>query len=128
MSQRASKDILWTAQIGGVDMDNVLDLVYNRLDEEAKAIFVDIATVCANQPKHSMLGAWISIHGTRAPDWFDLLLKASLITVVQKDSELVDIIEIHDVLRDLGRKKVVGFSHIWSMQTYELMCSEVCCN
>lgn len=78
----------------------ILDLSFDRLRPEAREIFLDIASVCANRPKDFLVVAWTSIYDKPAGIFLDSLLSAALVTVVEGS------VRIHDVLRDLGREKI----------------------
>lgn len=86
-------------------------------------MFLDIATVCANKPLHSLLGAWENIYAEKPKDLvathFRKLVESSLITV-DPDSNVT----IHDLLRDKGREMVVKLpeykgTRLWDPLSYE---------
>lgn len=81
-------------------LPKVLDMSFDILEPKAKEMFLDIASVCANQPKVFLVAAWTSIHGDMADRFLNGLVDAALVSVVEET------VRIHDVLRDLGRKKL----------------------
>lgn len=69
-------------------------------------MFLDIASIFANKPKHLLLAAWTSIHGVAAELFFESLLSNSLLTVSNSQNSCEEVIQIHDVLRELGREQI----------------------
>lgn len=81
-------------------MKAVLDRSFNQLDRGAQEMFLDIASVCANRHKDSLLVAWRNCDAN-ADFNFRSLLNFSLISVV------LDTVKIHDILRELGKEKIL---------------------
>lgn len=115
----------------GDRMAAVLDLSFNGLHPSSQEIFLDIAGVCANKSRRSLVAAWTRIYGPAAKIHFKSIVDAALI------SEVDGLVRIHDVLQDLGREKIrtkyqktriwtedylqgsllVGYLHILTMQS-----------
>lgn len=85
---------------GGQAIRAVLDLSFDGLDTDAKEMFLDIASVCANKPLQYLVAAWESIYHKEAHFHLGNLISAALVSIVN------GCVQIHDVLRDLGRKKI----------------------
>lgn len=115
---------------------NVLKLSFDRLPDVSQKIFLDIATVCANQKRDLLLAAWDDIYkNSRANPGLclDALINASLITTTERRGSFAAIdecrVEIHDLLRDLGRTLVVEaadasetapWTHLWTPKSFEV--------
>lgn len=117
----------------GGRLEAVLDASIKAQRPHAQEMFLDIASILANQPVSRVLAAWSTLYANVDVLW-ENLISSSLISIVSivvfSDEESIEVVAIHDVLRDLARQRIreagnrSSWSRIWSPETEKMFMEE----
>lgn len=102
-------------------MEAILSLTFKRLSQAAQGMFLDVASgIVEEEPLHLLLACWKTIYGCDTEYAFDTLLEYSLVKKVDtkvlrsslhiREQSFESTLAIHDVVRELGRKCMMGSS------------------